>query len=58
LLQLREQLAFPIAGAGRARRIDGTDVVADKHVTLKRGQAMFLLMWAVAGPFLIRLIPD
>src|SRR6202451_4464891 len=28
--------AFPIAGAGRARRIGGTNVVADKDVTLKR----------------------
>jgi hypothetical protein len=59
LLQLRVKFAFPIAGAGRARRIGGTDVVADKQMTLKRGQVVFLLKWAVAaGRFGFALIPD
>jgi hypothetical protein len=43
LLQLGVKLAFAIRGAGRARRIGRTGVVADKNMALKRGQAVFLL---------------
>jgi hypothetical protein len=43
LLQLGEELTFAVRGAGRARRIGRTSVVADKNVMLKRGQAVFLL---------------
>jgi hypothetical protein len=42
LLQLRVQLALSIRGAGWPRRIGGTDIVADKYVAFKRGQAVFL----------------
>ena len=43
LLQLGEELAFSVGGAGRAGRFGGTGVVADKYMTFKWGQAMFLL---------------
>ena len=43
LLQLSVEFAFSIAGAGWARGIGGTGVEANKDVTLKRGQAVFLL---------------
>ena len=43
LLQLGVEIAFAVRGAGRARRIGGSSVVADKNVMLKRGQAVFLL---------------
>jgi hypothetical protein len=38
LLQLGEQLALAIRGAGRPRSTLGTDVVTDKYVTFKRRQ--------------------
>jgi hypothetical protein len=43
LLQLCEELAFSVGSAGRAGRIGGTGVLADKDVTFKCGQAVFLL---------------
>jgi hypothetical protein len=43
LLQLRVEFAFAIRGAGWAGRIGGAGVVADKDMTFKRGQAVFLL---------------
>ena len=43
LLQLGVEIAFAVRGAGRAGRIGGSSVVADKNVMLKRGQAVFLL---------------
>jgi hypothetical protein len=43
LLQLGMEFAFSVGSAGRAGRIGGTDVVADKNMTFKRGQAVFLL---------------
>ncbi|HEV2136539.1 MAG TPA: hypothetical protein VGR47_20130 [Terracidiphilus sp.] len=43
LLQARMQIAFSITGAGRARRVRGADVVADKDVTFKPGQSGILL---------------
>jgi hypothetical protein len=38
LLQLGEQLALSIGGAGRAGRTFGTDVMANKDMVFKKGQ--------------------
>ena len=43
LLQLGVQIAFSVRGAGRPRRVLGADVVADKDVAFKCGQAAILL---------------
>ena len=43
LLQLGVEIAFAIGGAGWARRIGGTGIMADKDVAFERGQAVFLL---------------
>jgi hypothetical protein len=43
LLQLGMQIAFSIGGAGRPWRVGWPCVVADKYVTFKCRQAVFLL---------------
>jgi len=43
LLQLRMELTFSVSRAGRPGSIGGAGVVANKDVTFKRGQAVFLL---------------
>ena len=42
LLQLREELTLAVGGAGRARRVSGAVILADKNMMLKCGQAVFL----------------
>lgn len=62
LLQLSVKLALAICGAGWARRIGGTGVVADKNMALKRGQWVFLLKAGYGSGAgwgsLLRLIPE
>ena len=43
LLQLGEELALSVGGAGWAGSIGGSGVVTDKNVAFKCGQAVFLL---------------
>ena len=47
LLQLREELALAIGGAGWAWGIGGALVMANENMAFKRGQAVFLLGWFV-----------
>jgi hypothetical protein len=43
LLQLGEDFAFSVGRAGGAGRVGGTDIVANKDMMFKFGQAVFLL---------------
>jgi hypothetical protein len=46
LLQLSVKIAFSIGSAGRAWRIGGAGVMADKNMMFEYGQAVFLLSTA------------